>query len=161
MVKRKYKYFGEEIAVNAEIEYIEAYSGHADQEFLIEFIDRLKVKPKHIFLTHGEIESLEIFKEIVENKFEINVDIPSFGDSYILKDQKVEKQVVTEHLKLRKQRLEQLDKVGSIDKISIKIDRLVDELKERAIKETITKEEITEIMDKIDEFKSKIEEMDK
>lgn len=101
---------------------------------------------------------MEVFKEIVESKFKIDVSIPSFGDSYILKNG-VEKLEITEHLKLRKRRLEQLDKVSSIDKVSIKIDRLVEELKERAIKDTITKEEITEIMDKIDEFKSKVEEI--
>ena len=32
------KIFGEDIAVNARIEYIEAYSGHADQEWLLNFI---------------------------------------------------------------------------------------------------------------------------
>lgn len=35
---KKVKIFGEEIAVNARIEYIEGYSGHADQEGLMNFI---------------------------------------------------------------------------------------------------------------------------
>ena len=52
--------FGEEIAVNARIEYIEGYSGHADQEWLLNFIYSFITKPKHIFLVHGEIESQEI-----------------------------------------------------------------------------------------------------
>lgn len=43
------KIFGEEIAVNARIEYIEGYSGHADQEWLMNFIYSFITKPKHIF----------------------------------------------------------------------------------------------------------------
>ncbi len=35
---KKVKIFGEEIAVNARIEYIEGFSGHADQEWLMNFI---------------------------------------------------------------------------------------------------------------------------
>ncbi len=54
---KKVKIFGEEIAVNARIEYIEGYSGHADQEGLMNFIYSFIQKPKHIFLVHGEEES--------------------------------------------------------------------------------------------------------
>lgn len=39
------KIFGEEIAVNARIEYIEGYSGHADQEWLMNFIYSYAIKP--------------------------------------------------------------------------------------------------------------------
>ena len=48
------KIFGEEIAVNAQIEYIEGYSGHADQEWLMNFIYSFRDKPKKVFLVHGE-----------------------------------------------------------------------------------------------------------
>ena len=57
------KIFGEEIAVNARIEYIEGYSGHADQEGLMNFIYSFITKPKHIFLVHGEEEAQDILKE--------------------------------------------------------------------------------------------------
>ena len=36
--EKNVKIFGEEIAVNARIEYIEGYSGHADQEWLLNFV---------------------------------------------------------------------------------------------------------------------------
>ena len=39
------KIFGEEISVNARIEYIEGYSGHADQEWLMNFIYSFLRKP--------------------------------------------------------------------------------------------------------------------
>ena len=57
--EKKVKIFGEEVAVNARIEYIEGYSGHADQEWLLNFIYSFIHKPKHIFLIHGEPENLK------------------------------------------------------------------------------------------------------
>ena len=61
--EKKVKIFGEEIAVNARIEYIEGYSGHADQEWLLNFVYSFITKPKHIFLVHGEPEGQRILKE--------------------------------------------------------------------------------------------------
>ena len=81
------KIFGEEIAVNARIEYIEGYSGHADQEGLMNFIYSFITKPKHIFLVHGEEESQNILKEKVESETKIPVTIPEFGETYEIKDQ--------------------------------------------------------------------------
>ena len=62
------KIFGEEIAVNARIEYIEGYSGHADQEWLMNFIYSFIQKPKHIFLVHGEPESQDVLKAKIEQE---------------------------------------------------------------------------------------------
>lgn len=80
------KIFGEEIAVNARIEYIEGYSGHADQEWLMNFIYSFLQKPKHIFLVHGEPESQDVLKMKVEEDTKINVTIPEFGETYELKE---------------------------------------------------------------------------
>ena len=81
------KIFGEEIAVNARIEYIEGYSGHADQEGLMNFIYSFITKPKHIFLVHGEEEAQDILKEKVEQETGIPVTIPEFGETYEISDQ--------------------------------------------------------------------------
>lgn len=88
--EKKVKIFGEDIAVNARIEYIEGYSGHADQEWLMNFVYSFLKKPKHIFLVHGEPEGQLVLKEKLENEAHISVTIPSFGESYDLsKDIKV------------------------------------------------------------------------
>lgn len=79
---KKVKIFGEEIAVNARIEYIEGYSGHADQEGLMNFIYSFISKPKHIFLVHGEAEAQDILGEKIENDTGIGVTIPEFGETY-------------------------------------------------------------------------------
>ena len=84
---KKVKIFGEEIAVNSRIEYIEGYSGHADQEWLMNFVYSFRdQKPKHIFLVHGEEDAQEILKGKIEEEANIPVTIPNYGKSYELKD---------------------------------------------------------------------------
>ena len=85
---KKVKIFGEEIAVNARIEYIEGYSGHADQEWLMNFVYSFKdQKPKNIFLVHGEEESQDILRDKIENEAKINVVVPEYGESYEINDE--------------------------------------------------------------------------
>ncbi len=79
---KKVKIFGEEIAVNARIEYIEGYSGHADQTGLMNFIYSFIKKPKHIFLVHGEEESQDVLSEKIQEEAQIPVTIPEYGETY-------------------------------------------------------------------------------
>ena len=81
---KKVKLFGEEIAVNARVEYIEGYSGHADQEWLLNFVYSFTNPPKHIFLVHGEEDAQIELKNKIEATSETKVTIPSFGETYIL-----------------------------------------------------------------------------
>ena len=78
------KIFGEEIAVNARIEYIEGYSGHADQTGLMNFIYSFIKKPKHIFLVHGEEESQLVLSQKIKEEAAIPVEIPEYGETYDL-----------------------------------------------------------------------------
>ena len=79
---KKVKIFGEEIAVNARIEYIEGYSGHADQDGLMNFVYSFIKKPKQVFLIHGEEESQEVLGEKIEDEAKLPVIIPSYGETY-------------------------------------------------------------------------------
>lgn len=81
---KKVKIFGEEIAVNAKIEYLEGYSGHADQKGLMNFIYSFIKKPKQIFLVHGEEESQEILKDKILSETDLKVSIAEFGETYEL-----------------------------------------------------------------------------
>ncbi len=83
---KKVKIFGEEIAVNARVEYIEGYSGHADQTWLLNFIYSFTNPPKHVFLVHGEPEGQLELKEKIEQTSECKVIIPNFGDSFELEE---------------------------------------------------------------------------
>ena len=82
---KKVKIFGEEIAVNARIEYIEGYSGHADQEGLMNFIYSFRTqKPKHVFLIHGEEDSQNVLGNKIQEEVGLPVTIPNYGESYEL-----------------------------------------------------------------------------
>ncbi len=81
------KIFGEEMAVNARVEYIEGYSGHADQEWLMNFIYSFRNKmPKHIFLVHGEEKAQNVLKQKIEEEAGILVTIPEYGETYNVKE---------------------------------------------------------------------------
>lgn len=60
------------------------FHGHADQEWLLNFVYSFKHPPKHIFLVHGEIESEEVLKEKIMETTNIPVTIPEYGDQYEL-----------------------------------------------------------------------------
>jgi metallo-beta-lactamase family protein len=76
------KIFGEEISVNAHIEVIEGFSGHADKDGLIEWISKFAAKPKKIFIVHGEEEGMNEFSDTIKHEFNIETIIPGKGDSY-------------------------------------------------------------------------------
>ena len=106
------KIFGDEIAVNARIEYIEGYSGHADQEWLMNFIYSFIQKPKHIFLVHGEVESQEVLMQKIGQETKLPVTIPEFGETYEIQENSVEltnKIQRTEEKTIRTQILQRLE----------------------------------------------------
>ena len=86
---KKVKIFGEEIAVNAKIEYIEGYSGHADQEWLLNFVYSFFTKPKQIILVHGEEDSENVLKQKLEETTKIPVTIPKLGEKYELSNNNI------------------------------------------------------------------------
>ena len=88
------KIFGEEIAVNAEIRYLDAFSGHADKNGLIEWIDRLEEKPENIFIVHGEYSGQQALKNTIESKYNIKCNIPAYQETYYI-DGTVDKNAVT------------------------------------------------------------------
>ena len=114
--EKKVKIFGEEIAVNARIEYIEGYSGHADQDGLMNFVYSFRTKkPKNIFLVHGEPEAQDVLKEKIESEIGIPVVIPEFGETYDIKEQvemtnKIERKVTKT---IRTEIVERLEKLKS------------------------------------------------
>lgn len=75
---------GEEIAVNADIERIEGFSGHADQKGLVEWVENFTKKPKKIFLVHGEPDALDTLSKVIIEKTENEVVIPKLGQEFEL-----------------------------------------------------------------------------
>ncbi|NMC56620.1 MAG: MBL fold metallo-hydrolase, partial [Eubacteriaceae bacterium] len=74
------KLFGEQIAVKAQIHNIDAYSGHADLNGLLNVIATMQQKPKKIILIHGEEAAILNFANAIKERFKIPTFIPSYGD---------------------------------------------------------------------------------
>ena len=151
--EKKVKIFGEEIAVNARIEYIEGYSGHADQEWLLNFVYSFITKPKHIFLVHGELEGQKVLKEKIQQTIEIPVTIPDYGENYNLEETvKVVSKVETFD-KYKFLRLEVIDRLTNLKE---ELNEMADIIKEDIFDEDTKDEDILEINAKIKELEQQI-----
>ncbi len=151
--EKKVKIFGEEIAVNARIEYIEGYSGHADQEWLLNFVYSFITKPKHIFLVHGELESQKVLKEKIQQTIEIPVTIPDYGENYNLEETvKVVSKVET----FDKYKFLKLEVIDRLTNLKEELNEMADIIKEDIFDEDTKDEDILEINAKIKELEQQI-----
>lgn len=75
---------GETINVNARIEYLPHYSGHADYSDIITWMRNFERKPKQTFLVHGEPKSLTGLKKHIEDALGWNVVVPQHKQSFEL-----------------------------------------------------------------------------
>jgi metallo-beta-lactamase family protein len=80
----KVRLFGKEYYLNADIEKINGFSGHADKEELYKWISSLKNTPEKVFVTHGEPEAAEGFKNYLHEKTGWNCVVPKYMDEVIL-----------------------------------------------------------------------------
>lgn len=78
------KLFGEEIAVNAEIEAFHGISGHADKKGLLDWVQAIPHKPYQIFVNHGETESCEAFSACLQKEYGYKAFAPFSGTTYDL-----------------------------------------------------------------------------
>ena len=76
------KIFGVEYELNAEVVVINAFSGHADQRELLEFVSGC-LPLKRIFLVHGEPEQLDTFAGVLKQQ-NLNVYIPDKDEEVLL-----------------------------------------------------------------------------
>lgn len=146
------KIFGEEIAVNARIEYIEGYSGHADQELLMNFIYSFIKKPKHIFLVHGEPESQDILRDKIESDTGLGVTIPEFGETYELKDDILLTNKI--HRKINKNL--KVEVAERIEKIKEELKDMENYVKQDIQDENLRDEDIFRINEKIKDLERQI-----
>ena len=146
--EKKVKIFGEEIAVNAEIVYIDGYSGHADQKLLMNFVGEFKEKPKKIFLVHGEEEAQNVLKSKIEEEYGIDTEIPSFGDSFRV-DEIVEKEEnLLEKEKVVATREEKIEFANKVADLNEEISMLSDTIADRMTHVHVKSEELTTNTDK-------------
>ncbi len=146
--------FGEEIAVNARVEYIEGYSGHADQEWLLNFVYSFITKPKHIFLVHGEPEGqLELRDKITETT-NIPVTIPEFGEIYSLDDENIKYlNRVNAPVQYRPLRLEAMERMDLLKEELRYMEKLINK---EVLREETRDEDIEKLNDKLKELEQMI-----
>ena len=153
---KQVKIFGEEIGVNANVQYIEAFSGHADKNGLLKFVDSFKNKPKQIYLVHGDEEAqLSLADELVD-KYHIPVDIPYRGDVYDVTTRRVNK--VGEIKSPNEYKFARLELIERIETLREEIDDMSAIIKEDLKKETADKK-INELTEKIKDLEKQIVEI--
>ena len=153
---KKVKLFGEEMAVNAQIEYIEGYSGHADQEGLLNFIYSFIKKPKHIFLVHGEPEGQEVLRSKIMETTSLPVTIPSFGETYEVTDERV---TLTGRYRRDTKENNKFTRVAIIDRLNGLKERIADMqdlIKDDLNENTIENSEIDSLTAKIRDLQNQI-----
>ncbi len=72
---------GRRLPIRCSIERIGAYSAHADQNQLLEWLGKFNPKPSKLVFTHGDDAAMESFKELVRDRLDIAGQIPNFGES--------------------------------------------------------------------------------
>ena len=160
--EKKVKIFGEEIAVNAEVVYIDGYSGHADQKLLMNFVGEFKEKPKKIFLVHGEEEAQNVLKGKIEEEYGIDTEIPSFGDSFRV-DEIVEKEEnLLEKEKVVATREEKIEFANKVADLNEEISMLSDTIADRMTHVHVKSEELTTNTDKtiLEQLLSKLNKLE-
>jgi len=90
----KVEILGDEVACNAEIAMLTGKSGHADKDGLIKWITSFKMKPKHVFINHGDDHVCMEYAECLEKEYGFNVSVPYSGSIYNLLTEKYEKETV-------------------------------------------------------------------
>jgi metallo-beta-lactamase family protein len=74
--------FGEPMRVRAQIESIDALSGHADQQELLDWMAPVAPTLKKVFLVHGELSAMTVLKGKIEERYKLEVVCPKRGDRF-------------------------------------------------------------------------------
>lgn len=160
---KEVKLFGEDISILADVVSIEGFSGHADQNGLLEWLEGFKEGPKKIFIVHGEDDSRQEFSRIIEEKYHIETIIPKMDSKYQIKNDQLTMLEEGYNIKLVPQKYDEnqefiMKKVGSsvITDINDKKKEISEDSKVK-IQETAEKEneELADI-EKINKLKSEI-----
>jgi metallo-beta-lactamase family protein len=74
--------FGDPMQVRAEVDSIDALSGHADQQELLDWMAPVAPTLKKVFLVHGEPEAQQVLSAKVAERYKIEVICPNRGDRF-------------------------------------------------------------------------------
>ena len=75
---------GQFYTVQMKIEEIDGFSAHAGMDDLHRWLNNFKSPPKHVFLTHGEEESISSLEDYIHSKGGWEVSAPTYMEEYDL-----------------------------------------------------------------------------
>ncbi len=73
--------YDEEVINKANNYTLSGFSGHADQEELLEWLGNITSPIKKVFIMHGEIDSMEIFEQKIKERYKLETYIPSLYET--------------------------------------------------------------------------------
>jgi len=76
--------FGEPMRLQAEVQKLDALSGHADREEMLDWMKPIAAGLKKVFLVHGETDQQAAFADAIRQRYGIAVAVPDRGQSFDL-----------------------------------------------------------------------------
>ena len=76
--------FGDPVPLRAEVQKVDALSGHADREEILAWLKPLAAGLKRIFLVHGEFAQQNAFAQAIRQRYGLDVVVPERGQSFEL-----------------------------------------------------------------------------
>lgn len=145
------KLLGEEINVQSSIYSIQGFSGHADQQGLMDWIAGFKKKPAKIFITHGEDDAITELSRLITEKFNIPNQIPKLGQTIELTPNK-QSSVVKERVFASSIAIQ-----NNIENVRKDFDELIEKLQNAAdAGENVKADELYYLVDELKHSVSKI-----
>ncbi len=75
--------FGKEYRVKFDVIVLNGFSGHADHDELLEWVDQIESKPQRTFLIHGEEEAATTLSEGLSRHYpKMQIDIPKLNETF-------------------------------------------------------------------------------
>lgn len=124
--QKRVKIFGEEIIVRASIYNIEGFSGHADKNGLLSWVESIKGKPKQIYLVHGETDAKESLKKSIEQKFNIDCIIPNSYNRYDIDKATIIEKIGHNYTISKSLKHANIEKIDKLKNKIIKLQKLFD-----------------------------------
>lgn len=76
--------FGEEIPVRCRVREISAYSAHADQKQLLDWLKPMRMSLKKVFVVQGEEEASNVLAQKIRDEYAVNAVVPEPSSEVVL-----------------------------------------------------------------------------
>lgn len=78
------KIHGSHYGVRAEVEQLDLYSAHADRDELLTWLGQAATPPRRVFLVHGEPLPADALRQEIEERFDLDVQVPDYLETFEL-----------------------------------------------------------------------------